>query len=90
MVRINWQDAILNIKIGRRSVPEEIKKCLYKVRLRWFGHVVRGDNGNYPRSLFFVIGRIDCLMDRRENKKGNWLKSDKKKLKVDWKISESK
>ena len=53
MSRVRWQNmnTVLNEKVRSRCRVENLEHRLRKTRLRWIGHVKRGDENNILKSV---------------------------------------
>ena len=49
MSRVRWQDRITNKGVRRRCGVENLEYRLWKIRLRWIGHVNRWDKNSIFR-----------------------------------------
>ena len=47
----NWSETLWNEEIRRRCVVVDITEKVREARLRWYGHVIRIDEGELVRDI---------------------------------------
>ena len=53
IMRIRWQDRVLNQEVLERASTTSIEAMIIKAQLRWTGHVIQMDESRIPRQLFY-------------------------------------
>ena len=73
----NWSETLWNEEIRRRYGAVDITEKVREARLRWYGHVIRRDEGELVR----------YIMERRDQKKmwgGRHYREGEGKLEMVW------
>ena len=60
----SWSEILWNEEIRRRCGVVDIAEKVRKTRLRWYGHVIRRDEGELIRdNIWLEIKRIRALVE---------------------------
>ncbi len=82
MAKIRWEDRVANEEVERRCKQESLVSVMRRMRLRWFGHVVRREEDHIVRRAmeFEVEGRRPAGRPRKTWRQG--VEEDMRRLNI--------
>jgi len=52
---ISWKEKVRNVEVKGKTALQNLELIIKKRKLRWFGHVLRTNDGRLPKHFVIII-----------------------------------